>query len=569
MGDSWTWSRWRRTGEGGVPWSPTSTKTWHIGKVRKFVPIENTSIRRHTLKIEDKVNNFLRKMKSNQSINDETYNKLYASGSSPGILYGLPKTHKADFSSKFQYRPIFAAYKTPTFNVAKFLVPLLSHLTMNEHTVENSYSFSKDIVSMQGSDNLVMASFDVENLFTNVPVSETIDIILSKLFLDQNTNFLAMSKSFFKSLLELSVLNSFFIFDTKLYRQADGLGMGLPLGPTFANIFMCSMEAKWLDECPLNFKPVFYKRYVDDIFLLFNDRSHISQFLTYLNGKHRNIKFTFETESNRSLPFLDCLISRKNNTFETSVYRKQSFTGLGMSFYSFIPFSFKLNSIKTLIFRGYTISSNYFNMHTEFDFLMDFFTKNGFPKNLIYSQISKFLSKRERIESNSPSQLDNIFFALPYFGAQSEKLKRDLNQIFCKYFKNININLVLKNNFKINSFFHYKDKVSPEMQANLIYKFSCERCSHGYVGSTRRNLYMRIAEHAGRSFRTGTLLTNPPNSSIRDHCDTCNSNINISNFKILNSTDSKHFLLTLESLYIKKLKPSLNDTSSSAPLYIV
>ena len=107
------------------------------------------------------------------------------------------------------------------------------------------------------------------------------------------------------------------------------------------------------------------------------------------------------------------------------------------------------------------------------------------------------------------------------------------------------------------------------MQANLVYKFSCERCSHGYVGSTRRNLYMRVAEHAGRSFRTGAFLTTPPNSSIRDHCNSCNSNVDISNFKILSSNDSKPFLQVLESLYIKKLKPLLNDTSSAAPLYTV
>ena len=51
--------------------------------------------------------------------------------------------------------------------------------------------------------------------------------------------------------------------------------MGLPLGPTFANIFMAFMETKWLDDCPLEFKPVYYRRYVDDSFLLFNDISHV------------------------------------------------------------------------------------------------------------------------------------------------------------------------------------------------------------------------------------------------------------------------------------------------------
>ena len=49
------------------------------------------------------------------------------------------------------------------------------------------------------------------------------------------------------------------MFDGKFYKQTEGLGMGLPLGPTFANIYMCYNEYKWLSECPINFKPMFYR----------------------------------------------------------------------------------------------------------------------------------------------------------------------------------------------------------------------------------------------------------------------------------------------------------------------
>ena len=84
--------------------------------------------------------------------------------------------------------------------------------------------------------------------------------------------------------------------------------MGSPLGPTLANAFMCHMESKWLQECPLDFKPEFYKRYVDDTFLIFNDEGHVEQFLNYLNSKHDCIKFTSEKEENGTLPFLDLKI---------------------------------------------------------------------------------------------------------------------------------------------------------------------------------------------------------------------------------------------------------------------
>ena len=90
----------------------------------KFSEIKE-SIQVYSLRVEDKINNFLRKLKNMSLLPDETYKKLYATGSGPGILYGLPKTHKANFASNYQLRPIFAAYNAASYKLAKFLVPVL------------------------------------------------------------------------------------------------------------------------------------------------------------------------------------------------------------------------------------------------------------------------------------------------------------------------------------------------------------------------------------------------------------------------------------------------------------
>ena len=81
----------------------------------------------------------------------------------------------------------------------------------------------------------------------------------------------------------------------------------------------------------------FYARYIDDTFVLFKDKSHSKLLLDYLNSKHNNIKFTVETESSKSLSFLDVNISRSNNKFTTSVYRKPTFAGLGIIFSVSLP----------------------------------------------------------------------------------------------------------------------------------------------------------------------------------------------------------------------------------------
>ena len=62
----------------------------------------------------DKINNYLRKLKNLDLLSAETYKQLCSTGSGPGILYGLPKIHKPNFSTSFQFRPIFAAYNTTT-----------------------------------------------------------------------------------------------------------------------------------------------------------------------------------------------------------------------------------------------------------------------------------------------------------------------------------------------------------------------------------------------------------------------------------------------------------------------
>ena len=101
--------------------------------------------------------------------------------------------------------------------------------------------------------------------------------------------------------------------------------MGSPLGPSLANAFLCFHEKIWLNDCPEYFKPVHYRRYVDDIFALFPSPDHLEKFTNYLNSKHVNIKFTYKKESHNSLPFLDILISRSENGFKTSVYHKPIF----------------------------------------------------------------------------------------------------------------------------------------------------------------------------------------------------------------------------------------------------
>ena len=104
--------------------------------------------------------------------------------------------------------------------------------------------------------------------------------------------------------------------------------MGSPLGPTLVNVFLCHFEEQWKSDCPIDYKPISYRRYVDDTFLLFSSELQVTKFLNYMNSKHRNIKFTVEREENNALSFLDINIFRDNGKFQTTISRKPTFSGV-------------------------------------------------------------------------------------------------------------------------------------------------------------------------------------------------------------------------------------------------
>ena len=141
--------------------------------------------------------------------------------------------------------------------------------------------------------------------------------------------------------------------------------MASALGPALANAFLCNDEIKWLRECPVAYALIFYKRYVDDIFVLLKTENHVNNLLFYLNCKHPNIRFICEIEKDRSLAFLDIDVYRGNNKFETSAHRKSTFSGVYTNYRSFIATEYKSSLITTLLYRSFTIVSNYRKLHGE------------------------------------------------------------------------------------------------------------------------------------------------------------------------------------------------------------
>ena len=259
------------------------------------------------------------------------------------------------------------------------------------------------------------------------------------------------------------------------------------------------------------------------------------------------------------LSFLDVIISRTNNNFETSVFRKKTFTGLGSHYLSIEPMLYKINAVRTLIFRAYNLSSSYLNFTNEINFLRNYFHGNGFPSEIFYKYVRLFLSK---IYHPSPMITTvkklTIYVSFPYFGYISDTIKKEIQTCVENLYPQIDLRLAFKNSFSVSSIFRHKDPIPTSLCSNVIYKYSCALCNECYIGSTQRQLQCRIAEHSGMSVRTGLPLSKLPYSAIYDHREKKDHPISEKNFKIVGRSYSINNLRLLESLYIFKSKPEMN-----------
>ena len=166
--------------------------------------------------------------------------------------------------------------------------------------------------------SLYMTSLDDASLLTNIPLHERNNNCVSDLHNKDLYNGKLSKRDLFK-LLETATSESS-IFDYLLYKQIDRVAMGSPLGPTLANAFLCRYEKEWLDNCPIHFKPVIYKRYLD---VLLSFKEHLQLFVDYMKKKHKCRKLTSEAENDNSFSFLDIKITVITNNFKHLFLKQQ------------------------------------------------------------------------------------------------------------------------------------------------------------------------------------------------------------------------------------------------------
>ena len=473
---------------------------------------------------------------------------------SPGYIYGNVKVHKANNP----LRPIISQVTTPTYKVAKRINEIITPYIPGKYSLKSTDEFIDILQSTTPEGTL--ASLDVESLFTNVPVDETIDIICNNVYNHETIPPPNIPKGILKQLLYACTKEvPFKSPDNKMYYQIHGVGMGSPLGPTFANFYMCNLENRIMQQPTL--RPKRYCRYVDDIFVDVRSIDHLVALRDAMENESV-LKFTYELSDNNKLPFLDVMIDGQNSTYSTTVYRKPTDAGRCLNAKSECPDRYKTSVVRAYIRRAYKNCSDWSLFHEEVVRFKQILVNNGYNNSLIDKEVKFFLNKVNNTKTTTNKEIINIFYRNQMNHAYKTD-ERVLNEIINRNVKCCNENDQLKlviyyKNPKVSNLLMNNNPMhdnSPLKTSNVIYEFKCSRedcvpLNTNYIGMTTTNLSRRLTMH---------LRDGAPKKHFKDrHNDDITRDELVANTKILKRCTDTRLLPIYEALYILENRPLLN-----------
>ena len=132
---------------------------------------------------------------------------------------------------------------------------------------------------------MFLFTIDIESLYTNIPLNESLDIIKEILIHDSDKK---IPKETLMILLKDQVFQNDFIFNHNRFIQRRGVAMGKIFSPAVANIFLNKWENNLLSSNTN--RPLMWKRYIDDIFGIWvGTFEELEHFLTNANNFDQNI----------------------------------------------------------------------------------------------------------------------------------------------------------------------------------------------------------------------------------------------------------------------------------------
>ena len=251
------------------------------------------------------------------------------------------------------------------------------------------------------------------------------------------------------------------------------------------------------------------------------------------------------------------------------MHRKSTFSGDYTNYKSFIATEYKSSLITTLLYRRFTIVSDYHKLHEEIVMLKSVLRQNGYPTRFLDKIISKFLDKsfEKRVTITTvPKKI--LRLVLPSLGTQSLRLKKRLNKLFKEQLPSGKLEMVFRTTQRMPSCFRFKDAIPRSLLSGIIYEYKCPRCISRYIGSTYRYWEKRLEEHLHISSITGKPLKGlqsfAPLYHAKGKCCVNSSD----DFCIIGKEKDQHLIRFNESIFINHCKSSLNTKEDNTKLVL-
>jgi hypothetical protein len=194
--------------------------------------------------------------------------------------------------------------------------------------------------------NICLASFDIKNMYTNIPTSKLSKIL--QLLCTQNGSTSTFTRDITK-LTHLLLRQNYFSFHDTIFLQTQGLAMGAPTSSIFSELFLQYIEHTTLYDILIHYNILGYFWYVDDILIVYNTSlTDIDTVLNSFNTAASPLQFTTEKEQHQHINFLDIVIHRDTHHFTFGIFGKPMTTDSIIPSSSCHPREHKYSAIRYL-----------------------------------------------------------------------------------------------------------------------------------------------------------------------------------------------------------------------------
>ncbi|XP_044749184.1 uncharacterized protein LOC123309940 [Coccinella septempunctata] len=356
--------------------------------------------------------------------------------------------------------------------------------------------------------------------------------------------------------------SSYFTINGRIYLQIEGTAMGNPASPTIANMVMHYVISKCVKK--LTFIIPILKLYVDDTFMAV-PYDKVDELINTFNSFHKRIQFTLEKETQNRISFLDVqLIRQTDGSIATNWYNKPTSSNRVLNYLSHHPQIHKINTVRNMLFRCYSLSSKEFWPANETK-IKNILKINNYPRNLVNKTIhlykNKFVKTTIRNTEQPNDNHNKIYYKFPYIEGLSEKI-----EILVKN-HSTNIKLAFYPLTKLEIIYtKLKDSHPKLMTSNLVYQIPCRDCNLSYVGMTRQYLKNRIRQHT-YDCKENNRDKNEKTALALHHFQE-NHNFDFNDVKILDKESNYHKRCISEMIHIF-IRDTVNIRTDTQKLSII